>query len=287
MSLNTWNFQTHLCRDDGPASSPRADTGAGYLLNGPLPFTNAITGIFSFYIDSNYTAQGGETQYITSIGRSGGSPAHMGWWVVIDSGGDSKLWCRFNDGSAAADRYFFSFGDDDGTSWLQFDKWYQVAFAASSTGFTIKINGSDPKTATTTNSPGSLNLDFSTERWWHLAPSAAWGFASANSVAVQWPSLLVGPSAWDASALDLTSQSVLDRIFDSEGNLKHPGENGSLWFNDSYQTSTSSAPDEYMPNGTPMHGGLGLHSFSNNWEGNAHSSSTANSVPGGLRKAYE
>ena len=253
MSKDTWNFPTFQCRDGGPGGG-RSSAGQGILsattgfYANPLPFSDSITGIFSFFIDSTYTADGGEPQFINSIGVYASFTAWMSVYLVHNSAGNSVLDMWFYDGDAAATRYLYNFGDDDGVSWLQADKWYQVAFSANSGNLVCRINGQTPTTNVITNVPGPLNLGLGDEQWSCLAPSAAYG-QGWPVIGEYWPSFIAGPAAYEASYLDLTSQANLDRIFDADGNFKNPGQNGSWWFNDSYTTSSFFKPDVYFPDG--------------------------------------
>jgi len=290
MSLTTWNFPCWQCRDKGPNATPpatRATAGGGFGVEGvTLPFTNTITGIFSFFCETGKVADAAEAQMISSIGYQGaGAFAGMEIRLQMDATTPSNCFVLllFYDWSGAVLRYSFKVGDENGTDWLKFDKWYQMAFCATITELTVVVNGSTTPTLTkSTDNPGGLNLDASTERWWHNAPSAAWGAADTTAIAAWWPSCVVGPSAWESTSLDLTNQANLDRIFDADGNFKNPGENGSLWFNDTYTTAGGFKPDVFLVDGGARfdNGSYGL-----TWL--AKTGAGWSSCPGGLRKMYE
>lgn len=288
MSLTTWNFPTWQCRDKGPGFT-RADAGSGFstyqVVHQALPFSSAMTGIFSFLAESGKVADAGQQQFITSIGYQG-SPtyANFGLDMVMNQTLTSFFRLTFYDHNAAAMRYLWSVGDEDGVNWLQYDKWYQVAFSVNASRLQVVVNGSTtPKVTKTTDAPGTLNLDQGDERWWHTGPVAAWGLSDGQVAFILglWPSVVLGPSAWEATAIDLSDQTVLDRIYDADGNFKNPGENGSLWFNDTYTTSTGFKPDVFMLDGSPRfdNGSFGL-----TWGALSGSKSP---YPGALRKAYE
>jgi len=283
MSADTWNFQTWFCRDQGPGVSPRAWIGSGFKFGStdlPLPFTNSITGIFSFFLRTNFVASGGETMFLTSIGKRSASPAFaaMGIFLNIFTSGNSTLALQFYDHGNSVLRYDYRIGDEDGV-WLKMLKWYQVVFTADSSSLRISVNGKlNPIITAITHVPGPLNIDQGTERWWHLSPSAARNGITPVNTNNQWPSFIVGPSAWHTGTLDLTDQNVLDQIFDSDGDFRNPGQNGKLWWGADGLT----APLFYF-----VDGGVRFQQGSDSTAWIGHSSGGATSCPGGLRKEYE
>lgn len=281
MTADTWNYPTWQSRDKGPGST-RADAGAGFVYgtgNPTLPFTNSMTGIFSFFLRQNFVADSNELQFLTSIGHQSASvAAALQIALRVNDPGDSKLTIAFYDEVNSLYRYNYTIGDEDGTSWLKFGKFYEVVFAADTTGFRYAINGSvSSKVTVVAHVPGALNMREGTERWWHLSPTAAYAVATPVSVLEHWPSFIVGPSAWHTGTLDLTDQNVLDQIFDSNGDLKNPGQNGKLWWGADGLTS----PLFYF-----VDGGLRFQQGTDSvaWRGQANNST---SCPGGMKKEYE
>ena len=286
MSVDTWNFPCWQCRDLGPGSS-RGTAGQNYTVEGQtLPFVNSLSGVFSFFAESGKVADDHTLTLLMSIGRSGNvtyAPWEIGLRMTTDPAKTSRIEFRAKDHASATTRYNWRVGDEDGVNWLQFNKWYQVAFSVNATRLLIAVNGSTTYTVNkVTDAPGALNMNEGSERIWYFGPSAGYGFANPISIGNSWPSCVVGPAAYDASDLDLTSQSVLDRIFDADGNLKNPGENGSLWFNDAYTTAANFKPDIYLNDG-----GARLENGSASLTWITYNSSNVQHAPGGLRKMYE
>ena len=279
MSATSWNHPTWFAKDRGPGQT-RANRGNGWVAAGPLPFTNSITAVITFLMSSEFSANGGENQGITSVGWSGAAGAGFATWLQ-NTDTNPSLRVYFYDTNGSTLRYDYAVGDEDGSSWLSFDKWYTVCIGANTAQCTISVNGSASPTLTeNTSNPGSLNLDAGTERMTHCGPSASWGIPF-TSVTSSWPSVLLGPTAVDAAYVDVTSTAFLSRIFDGS-ELKPAGENGSLWFNDSYTTSSGYAPDVFLKDGSPRveTGSAGLTFLSMNASG-AHGG-----APGCLRKSY-
>jgi hypothetical protein len=287
----SWNHPNWQDRDKGPGFT-RGKESICLQVNGQtLPFSSAMSGIFSFLIRSDYTADsstetGADPMFLWSIGykhSSGGINAASAS-VFNREASNRFVQFRFYDESSTTNRYIYSIGDEDGVSWLSPDKWYYVAFSATATEFRYAVNGSvTPKVTVTDNTPGALNLLLNGERWW-WGDGAGRDWFTAGEILNGWSSLLRGPAAFDGRELDLSSATVRDRIFDSNGALKHPGENGSLWFNDTYTTESGYAPHVYQPDGGPrmITGSSGL-TFETNGGGGAGFSS----APGALKKAYE
>ena len=283
MSATTWNFPTWQCRDKGALVSPRASAGGAFTSNTVALADNSMFGVFSFLLRSGKTADGNELQYLTSIGKQNGTDAAMGIYLNHNVSGDSKLTILFYDVVGGAYRHLYLFGDEDGTSWLKEDKWYQIAFTATTTAFQWMINGSATATqGTATTVAGNLNLQDSSERWWHACPAASWNKTDPYTITSQWPSVVLGPSAWDATVQDLTDTAVSGRIFDANGDFIYPGANGSLWFNDAYTTTAGYKPDVYMNDGSPR---FDNGSYTVVWD--STSGLGFSDSPGGLRKFYE
>jgi hypothetical protein len=79
--------------------------------------------------------------------------------------------------------------------------------------------------------------------------------------------------------LDFSSSAVRARIWDDDGDFKNPGEDGSLWFGDTY---AGNQPEYYFVDGSPI--------IQNGSETDEWSSSTSIAIVGvgaGLRKQYE
>lgn len=281
MSNSTWNFPTWQCHDKGLLLT-RATAGGAFTVDGPLPFTTSIMGVFSFLIRSDYTANSAEPTAITSIGANGGTDVAFGAIINHNSAGNSFLGLQFYDTVGGAYRLSINVGDEDGINWLQEDKWYQIAFTADGTALNIVVNGSTTYTTTGFGAAGDLSLDQGAERWWHSAPVASWPAGTPFFVGSYWPSVVLGPSAWEATTQDLTTAAVRDRIFDADGNFKDPGPNGSRWMNDAYTTTAGYSPDQYFNDGSPRFAN-GSHALT--WV--TASGGGWNDAPGTLRKSYE
>ena len=299
---DTWNFPCYTCNDwgtfdmAGGAGGPRGAHGMVWAIGPEIstlqPFTNTITGIFSFFLRSGWSDITHTLyQHLTSIG--GLSAASWGFYVRLgpDTGG-SNLQIYAYDMTGTAARSQIQLGDEDGVSLIQADKWYQVAFSMSASAFTYCVNGSTtPKATVISATTGDLNLDYGTDRWWYhcgvTANSGRHTLLNAEQALVQsgWPTFIVGAAAWDTNYIDLSSAAVRARIFDTDGNFKNPGEDGSLWFGDTYGDAT---PAFFFLDGSPRRdNGTYNASVPQSWttaEGGGNGSVTA---PGGLRKQYE
>ena len=109
-------------------------------------------------------------------------------------------------------------------------------------------------------------------------PPASYG-GSLIFVSTYMPSIVMGAAAYSTTALDLSNQEVLDRIFDNNGDFKNAGENGSLWFGD----YDSNKPAYYFPHGVPIiQNGTDTQPWLTQW---ANSGGFA-SVLGGKKKQY-
>jgi len=258
------------------------------------PFTNTITGIFSFFLRSGWSdITNTLDQHLTSIG--GLSEASAGLTIKLvqeTSGNGGRLQILFYDATGAANRHQIELGDEDGVNWIQADKWYQVAFSYSSGAFTYCVNGTTTPTINVLVAVnGALNLDAGNDRWWyHNGRAANSGKrtilnAEQNLVLDGWPTFVAGAAAWSTTYLDLSSSAVRGRIFDTDGNLKNPGENGSLWFDDTYDAVI---PEHYFLDGSPRRdNGSYNASIPQVWVSSGGGGSGSVTAPGGLRKQYE
>ena len=76
-----------------------------------------------------------------------------------------------------------------------------------------------------------------------------------------------------------------NRIWDTDGNFKNPGEDGSLWFSDTYGSAT---PEFYFLDGSPRKdNGAYNASIPQVWNTSAGGGAGSTTPPGGLRKQYE
>lgn len=292
MSKDTWDFQCWQDRDLGPGAA-RGEDGCSFSVSGQaLPFSNALSGVISFYILGGYTYTISDpasqpAQWLHSISYRTAGTNNDAFMIKVfnEPSGTGYVQFRFYDDSAGVLRYQYNIGDEDGINGLQENKFYQVAFSADATSFQYVMNGSTTPliVGTPTSNPGALNISLNTERWW-FSGGASSGFFDPHDISSGYSSLLRGPAAFEGSALDLSDAAVRDRIFDAEGNLKHPGENGSLWWNDDYTDTAGFKPDVYLPDGAGRleKGSAGLTFVVENGSGSGMSD-----VPGGLRKFYE
>jgi hypothetical protein len=302
----TWNFPVEMKRDGGliPPGFDRTTGGMGWGATG-VPPNGPLTIIFPFLFRSqvaapeSYTADvaidsfpaGGTAtaQYFTSIGKNGDTQSELVVYMVYDSAGGAGSFLRFYsyNNAGANVRYAYKLGDENGTDWLQGDKWYQVVLVYEATGFTYAINGSTTPTVTfTDNTPGAI--DFANRRWWHNTPDARNTVSHPAQLPTgqSWPSFYVGPTAFYYGAIDVTDAATMARIYDSNGDFKNPGENGSGWFGDYDDTNTTPAlggntPNVYFVNGAPNPDN-GSQSLTWTVLFDAYTS-----APGGLRKQYE
>ena len=299
---NTWNFPCYTCNDWGSFDRPGGAGGTrgahgmvwaiGPEVSTLQPFTNTITGIFSFFLRSGWSDVSHTlTQYLTSIGGRGQSS--WGLYVRLTGGsGGSNLEIYAYDVVGGTARNQVQLGDEDGVSLIQADKWYQVAFSMSSSAFSYAINGSTTPTVNVVSAVnGDINLDTGSDRWWLMngttANSGKFTVTNADQLTVQsnWPTFVVGSSAWDTNYIDLSSATVRNRIFDTSGNFKNPGENGSLWFGDTYGDAI---PAFFLLDGSPrIDNGAYNASVPQSWTYAAGGGAGSVTVPGGLRKQYE
>ena len=279
MSKDTWNFQCHQTQDFGPDGGSRQTEGTLFEVE-TQPFSSEMTSIFSFLIRSGWTSQDDAKQGLFSIGVNSGIES-VGY-AFNKSGTTPLMLCSFKDGTAGTQRYSIGIGDEDGINWLQDDKWYQFVVSANASRIQYACNGStSPKANINTDSPGFLNINTGFERIWMTSPPANTGSTDPISLATIWPSVVIGACVHYSTAIDLADSAVLGRIYDTDGNFKSPGENGSLWFGDTYGAVI---PEYYFPTGVPYHN-LGSDTQNwNTWDGGSPSTKTP---IGGLRKQFE
>jgi len=287
MANDTWNFPTWSTGENTLNTPPQNQRGDGFEF-GPAswpnvttqPFADSFLMIGAFFIRTGWSAATGTSAkhgYV-SIGVNSGA-LHLSVGVE-----NEKL--RLTAGDRAI--YDVFLGDEDGTNWIQADKWYQFAVSMDGSGISYAINGTDsPKKIVDANSPAALSLDASTERVWFHAPLANWAGdfnpIQANSPPnLGYPSLVFGPCLMDSSnTLDFSNSATLNRIFDTNGDLKYPGKDGSLWLSDSYG---SVQPDFYLPGGSLWHN---EGTWGGSYEYHAGPSGSPTNHIGGLRKQYE
>ena len=291
MAKDTWNFPCWTTRDKGPGET-RNTTGNIFEL-GPgtifapgttLPFTTEITAIFSVLIRSGWTSTDGATQGIASVGKrsAADSSFRMSTNDNASSGGRPAINIVGWNEAAATVRYDIHLGDENGTDYMWFDKWYQIAVSINASGIVYAVNGTNtPKRLIATDNPGVIDMDGGSPRAWMLGAFANNSQASTATVLIGWPSMIFGSSAYYSEYIDLTDSAVLNRIYDSNGDFRNPGENGSLWFGDTYGETI---PDWYFTDGTPIHQ---KGSDTQEWAGVAGGGAGFSSCPGGLRKQYE
>ena len=287
MSKDTWNFNCWNTTDSGPGPGDRGilgmiyETGPGAMRSpNAQPFTESMTYIFSFFARTGWTWDDPAIQSIMWMGK-GTQITHLHIYAVMDTAANPKVHVIVKNGSSGTVRYQIELGDEDGASWLSFDKWYQMAIAFDENGIKWAVNGTNkPKRTITTNSSGSLEMDNGSEIIWLYGGPTPIGGNNPVSVQSNWPSLVIGPAAFTTTKLDLNSATVRNRIWDNEGNFKNPGEDGSFWLGDTY---SASIPDTYSPDGSLRFNRGG----SMVWGSNGGGALEWVGQPGGLRKQYE
>ena len=258
-----------------------------FYIGANQPFTDTITGIFSFFLRFGWSDTAGTiSQIFTSIGNNSGTKNGLIIYLGAISG-EYKLIIETNDASAGTARHEVYLGDDNGTDWIQFDKWYQVGFSISPSGFSYAVNGTTSPTATViSSSNGNLNLSGSS-RIMHLSGAAAnSALNSANLLLANanWPTFVVGASAWSSTYIDWTNATARGLVFDADGNFNNPGENGSLWFG----AYDAIVPEFYFADGSPRtDNGFHNATIPQNWAASSGGGAGSRTAPGGLRKQYE
>ena len=278
MSKDTWNFPTWHTTDGGPFV---ARQNRGMIFEADVhPFTENMTYVFSFFGRSGWTAHNGVNQTLFFIGKIN-NVKHLLVSVNMTSTGDSKILFQLWDGTSGAVRYDIELGDEDGSSWLKWDKFYEVAFAFDGSGIKWAVNGSNtPKSVTNTNTPGTLNLEDGVDYlWMYGGPIHDVSSNNPKQVDANWPSLVMGPGAMSTTVLDLDDKTVRDRIWDANGDFIHPFEDGSGWFG-AYQADI---PESYFEDGSARFNTFGTMT----WHSEEGGGAEFVGHPGGLRKQYE
>jgi len=298
MSNNTWNFPCYNCCDlylgrEGGGDAGRGATwaqGPGnsfYIPGQTLPYTESFTAIFSALIRSGgWSARGGSgvPQGVWSMGTQGNTgvgASYVGLWNV---GTQNPLIRYAMYGSGGVLRYQLDLGDEDvsGTKYLKNDKFYQVGLSCNASGITWAVNGSQSGNSNlSTNNPGALAMDSGTPRIWTTGPGASEGSGDPLFLGDWWPTVVIGASVYSTQYLDFDSQTVRDRIWDANGDFKNPGEDGSLWFDDTYGAVQ---PYHYHVDGTPR---FDRGTGGQVWTFLRGGSSADSRRPGGMRKQYE
>lgn len=292
----TWNFPTWQCNDWPQDPVGRGRKGAVFTL-GPgsrasgttNPFAQEITGVFSFLIRDGWTDVSGLDQGIISIGNynSGFTSGIIGLWAyLVDSGTTPGIRIQMSSTVSGLGRYASKFGDEDGASWLQTDKWYQVGFSANDSTWTYVINGSTtPKESVIANNPGNIDLndDLAQSRIWVGGPKCNINFTNPQFHTSDYPSMVLGPAAWLNTYTDFSDATVRARIWDANGNFIYPGEDGSLWWGDTY---SENRPLFYFPVGVPWDD-QGTHGETWRLEGGGTGDDGCWGAVGGLRTHYE
>ncbi|MEE9579758.1 MAG: hypothetical protein V3V74_00390 [Nitrosomonadaceae bacterium] len=293
MADNTWNFACNNCKDSD-AVTPNSRGGVFGLWRSPspkippsgadYPWIDTFTAIFSFFHRSGFSEAAGNTHGIFTIGKKNDAESSISIKVHEDP---MKLHIQAYDRLASAFRLQVDLGDEDGVNWLSSDKWYQIGLSLSPVAFSYAVNGSvSPKQTITTNAPGVLSFDGGQRAVWNNPdgnnPNDNWVAYQQN-----YSTLIHGASLWDDNYLDFNSATVRNRIWDSNGDFKNPGENGSLWLGDTYGATI---PDIYLRDGGARHDGGAYNLVANpggGLFGQGGGGSGVVNAPGGFRKQYE
>jgi len=287
MAKDTWNFSSWQLNDSGPSfdrgrAGQVLTTGPG-AFGGALsqPFTESFTYIFSFYARTGWSADDSLRQNILSWGIKG-TFTGIGVALFLDTTGTPHILVTGDDLANGIRRYHVELGDEDGVSWLGFDKWYQVGLHISNTTISYAVNGSNsPKVTVTTNSPGDLNMDAGSEILTLYGGTSNFGTSGGDWGArlEGYPSVIAGPFALSTQVLDFSSSTVRDRIWDANGDFINAGENGSGWFG----AYDANIPEQYSHDGS-------IRAIKENtmvWRQFNGGSPGNNNFPGGLRKQLE
>jgi len=288
MSIRPWNFPCWQDRDEGPpvARGIRgmvSECGPGALNPAAQPFVNNIcTIIFSFLFRSGWSdsSVAGGFFSIGEVGAFGQNPP-LAVFYIDDGSGNIVLRILSRNTNTGTERYNFDLGDEDGVSWLADDKWYQVGLCLTATGLSYAVNGNPGCTVVKTlDNPGASEFHEGSERLF-VGSSAATGASNPIFISSGWPTCVVGPAAMSAVALDFSDLVTRNRIWDSNGDFKNPGENGSLWLGDTY---SAQRPSIWLPNGSAQ---FENGSFGVTWTTRSGGGSGYVTTPGCLRKQYE
>lgn len=284
---DTWNFQCWQPTDWGPdASEARHQHGALFEI-GPgadaaatqtQPFTDTMTVMFSFYQRAGWSDTDGiDVDGMISLGSSADTNSGLAIYFG-QTGSDYRLHIDVWDEVAGAYRYQIILGDEDGINWNRPNKWYQCAVSFDSSGISYCVNGStSPKVTETTNSPGAINLNNGTARLW-LHNSFADITTAVFFINGGWSTVVTGPTIMSTEKLDFSSSVVRERIWDSNGDFRNPGEDGSYYFADTY---AATQPEIYLLDG----GGRRDNGSSASIWAQSGSGGSATLV-GGLKKQY-
>ena len=304
MTTDTWNFACHNGMDRGPdvetvrnSHGVLGSLGAGSLPVTTQPFTQTVTAIFSFlHRSGGWSADGSVENGLMSIGKYNGWSHAFSVWL---EGSPLKLHIVASDSSADSAetvvyRLQLELGDEDGVNWIQSDKWYQCAISINGSAISWAVNGVTAPTQTVNlNAPGALNLSTYPDRIWiHNNEARAPVFFNPLFMSYGGHTCVIGPIMLRTTYMDFSSATVRNRIWDSDGNFKNPGEDGSLWLSDTYGDVL---PEFYMHNGDPrndvgtypptvynLSGGYEGQWGWANFGGSGHSQAIA-----GFRKQYE
>lgn len=286
MARNTWNFPYWQMQDNGNSSSPRGSVGMFWEIFTPAPktqpFSTSITGIFGFFMKTGFSDVSNTLdQGIFSIGQAS-QPASGIEVKLTLQGGNYGVQISSYDIIANETRYDFLIGGD-ASNWLVADKWYQMGYSLNDSRLSFAMNGDDGViNVVTVDAPGDPNLDqaASDRVWVHAGDGAHNAFTSGQMIfhTTGWGSMAMSPAAYSTVPLSFSDQTVIDRIWDENGDFKNPGQNGSLWFGDTYGDVI---PNYYFANGSPVNQ---LGSDTQIFTANDGGSSGNSSVPGGLRK---
>ena len=246
-----------------------------------LPFTESITCVFSLLQRTGWSASSGELHGLFGIGDYNNAESAI---RIYANGSPLSLYVSVWHKATTTYRYQIRLGDEDGVSDFSADKWYQIGLSVSASGISYVVNGSTtPKTTITTNAPGALGLDRSKLWVHHSEPNR--GVYPPIFIGDGWPTLVLGPAMYHRTALDFSSSTVRDRIWDTSGDFKNPGEDFSYWLGDTY---AASQPDFAFLDGSPrFDNGAYNASIPQSFIAADGGGSGSTTAPGGLRKQYE
>lgn len=302
MAATTYNFPCwqqvdDLHKDTVDSQYPignRDDGGTGFSTGTTHGITTQFTVAFAILargwndsplshtlIDS-YDQEGGDgNNYLLSIGRQAQWADFYCGIHLSATASDNYIFIGSNSASSTP-RWVYHLGDEDGSNWVTADKWFQVVVSCTTGGdVDWAVNGTLTPQSTEVETPTGVDFpDLSNRRLWLHAPLASANYTDLQTVlTTPWPSAVVGPVMVHNVALDLTDSAVLGRFYDSNGDFKNPGENGSLWLSSTYGT----APTIFLPGGNPNTDKGGTAT----WTALASAITNEGGGVGGLRKQYE
>ncbi len=298
--MSEWNFPCYNPMDILNAtavSTGRDDAGGGFECTGhgittemtvvfPILIRSQEAAPFSYTKDAGYDAHNTDEQLLLSIGTKNDSntPEVTIGLVYNSDTGVNYIYLNSLDSTDGSTRWTYHIGDEDGSSWLSADKWYQVVVTISADGSVDwAVNGSlTPKSTEVAAPSGDPMRDMSAMRIWFYGPYASVNFDANSIVTFPWSSFITGTLAVRSSDIDLTSAAVMDRIYDSNNDFKPAGEDGSLWFGDTYGAST---PNLFLLDGSPV---FDNGNASATWAPLVHTGATdLGGAPGGYKKEYD